>query len=38
MKKELEVKGVRYFETRRGLGYECKINFKGITIWNDVNG
>jgi len=35
---ELKVKGVRYFETRRGLGYECKTNFKGVSIWNDGHG
>lgn len=36
--KNLEVVKVRYFETRRGLGYECKTNHKGVTIWNDGNG
>jgi len=30
------VKGIRYFETRRGLGYEVKTN-QG-TIWNDGQG
>ena len=30
------VKGIRYFETRRGLGYEVKTN-QG-TIWNDGDG
>lgn len=30
------VKSVRYFETRRGLGYEAKTD-KG-SIWNDGNG
>lgn len=38
MKKELKVKSVRYYETRRGLGYECKTNFKGVSIWNDGHG
>ena len=38
MKKQLKVTGVRYFETRRGLGYECKTNIKGLAIWNDGNG
>lgn len=36
--KPLQVKSVRYFETRRGLGYECKTNVRGISIWNDGNG
>ena len=30
------VKNVRYFETRRGLGYEVKTNHG--TIWNDGDG
>jgi hypothetical protein len=38
MKKQLKVTGVRYFETRRGLGYECKTNINGLLIWNDGNG
>ena len=32
----MKVKSVRYFKTRRGLGYEAKTD-KG-TIWNDGNG
>ena len=36
--KPLQVTSVRYFETRRGLGYECKTNVRGISIWNDGNG
>ena len=36
--KELKVITVRYFETRRGLGYECQTNVKGLCIWNDGNG
>ena len=35
---ELKVTGVRYFETRRGLGYECTTNVPGAQIWNDGNG
>ena len=35
---ELKVISVRYFETRRGVGYECKTNVRGISIWNDGNG
>jgi len=34
----LTVTKIRYFETRRGVGYECQTNVKGITIWNDGNG
>ena len=36
--KELKVTGVRYFETRRGVGCECKTNPPDIIIWNDGNG
>jgi len=32
----MKVKSIRYFETRRGLGYEAKTEFG--TIWNDGNG
>ena len=35
-RKMIKVKSIRYFETRRGVGYEAKTN-KG-TIWNDGNG
>lgn len=34
----LKVTSVRYFETRRGLGYECQTNKDGVTIWNDGMG
>ena len=34
----MKVTSVRYFETNRGLGYQCKTNIKGIEIWNDGNG
>ena len=37
-KSELRVTHVRYFETRRGVGYECRTNIEGITIWNDGMG
>lgn len=37
-KSELKVTHVRYFETRRGVGYECRTNIDGITIWNDGMG
>jgi len=36
--KDLKVTNIRYYETRRGLGYECKTNIKGLFIWNDGNG
>ena len=35
---ELKVTGIRYFETRRGLGYECTTNVPGALIWNDGDG
>ncbi len=35
---KLKVTSIRYFETRRGLGYECKTNYKNVVIWNDGNG
>lgn len=34
----LEVTSIRYFETRRGLGYQCTTNVNGVEIWNDGNG
>ena len=34
----MKVTSVRYFETNRGLGYQCKTNIKGVEIWNDGNG
>ena len=34
---ELKVTAIRYWETRRGVGYEAKTNFGG-TIWNDGDG
>lgn len=37
-KNELKVTGVRYFNTRRGLGYECTTNIPGVRIWNDGDG
>tara|TARA_R100000697_G_scaffold115834_1_gene135887 strand:+ start:242 stop:475 length:234 start_codon:yes stop_codon:yes gene_type:complete len=36
--KDLEVTSVRYFETRKGYGYECKTNIHDISIWNDGMG
>lgn len=37
-KSNLKVTGVRYFETRRGIGYQCKTNVPGVHIWNDGDG
>jgi len=34
----LKVTSVRYFETRRGTGYQVKTNVDGIEIWNDGEG
>ena len=34
----LKVTSVRYFETNRGLGYECKTNMDDVEILNDGNG
>tara|TARA_R100000278_G_C5465516_1_gene162493 strand:- start:303 stop:521 length:219 start_codon:yes stop_codon:yes gene_type:complete len=36
MNKKIIVQSIRYFETRRGLGYEAKTNLG--SIWNDGNG
>lgn len=35
---ELKVTGIRYFNTRRGLGYECTTTIPGASIWNDGHG
>jgi hypothetical protein len=35
---DLRVTSIRTYNTRRGVGYECKTNFKGVSIWNDGNG
>ena len=35
---DLKVTSIRYFETRRGTGYEVKTNVDGIEIWNDGEG
>jgi hypothetical protein len=34
----MKVTSVRYFETNKGVGYQCKTNIKGIEICNDGNG
>lgn len=36
--KNLKVTSIKYFETRRGLGYQCKTNKQGVEIWNDGQG
>ena len=36
MNKKIIVQNIRYFRTRRGLGYEAKTNLG--SIWNDGNG
>tara|TARA_R110001606_G_scaffold56983_4_gene137992 strand:- start:234 stop:518 length:285 start_codon:yes stop_codon:yes gene_type:complete len=35
---KLKVTSYREFDTRRGVGYECKTNIKGLSIWNDGHG
>jgi len=35
---ELKVTSIRYFKTRRGLGYQAKTNVDGVEIWNDGMG
>ena len=37
-KTKLKVTGVRYFQTRRGMGYQCTTNVKNVEIWNDGDG
>lgn len=37
-KTKLKVTGVRYFQTRRGIGYQCSTNVKNVEIWNDGDG
>ena len=34
----MKVTSVRYFETNKGIGYQCKTNIRGIQICNDGNG
>ena len=38
MNNDLKVTGVRYYDTRRGIGYECTTNVDGVRIWNDGMG
>jgi hypothetical protein len=35
---ELKVVDVRYYKTRRGVGYQCRTNIQGVEICNDGNG
>lgn len=35
---ELKVLSIRYFDTRRGTGYQAKTNVDGVEIWNDGMG
>ena len=34
----LKVTSIRYFETNKGIGYECETNIDGVQILNDGNG
>ena len=34
----LKVTSVRYFETNKGIGYQCKTNIDGVEICNDGVG
>lgn len=35
---DLKVVDVRYYKTRRGVGYQCRTNIQGVEICNDGNG
>jgi len=34
----MKVTSVRYFETNKGIGYQCETNIKDIQICNDGTG
>lgn len=34
----MKVTSIRYFETNKGIGYQCKTNIRGIQICNDGVG
>ena len=34
----MKVTRVRYFQTNKGVGYQCETNIKGLQICNDGNG
>lgn len=36
--KKLKVTSIRYFDTRRGLGYQCQTNWDKVEVWNDGCG
>lgn len=38
MKEKLKVTSIRYFNTRRGIGYQCQTNKLEVEIWNDGDG
>ena len=35
---DLKVTSIRYFDTRRGVGYRARTNVDGVEIWNDGMG
>jgi len=35
---ELKVVDIRYYKTRRGVGYQCRTNIQGVEICNDGDG
>ena len=35
---KIKVTSIKYFNTRRGVGYVCKTNVDGLTINNDGDG
>ena len=35
---ELQVTSIRYYNTSRGVGYECKTNVPGLLVINQGNG
>lgn len=34
----MKVTSIKYFNTRRGVGYTCKTNIEGLTVNNDGAG
>jgi hypothetical protein len=34
----LKITSLRYFETNKGIGYQCKTNIDGVEICNDGVG
>jgi hypothetical protein len=35
---KMKITSVRYFETNKGIGYQCQTNIKGVEVWNDGMG